>query len=158
MSLAILTPTGKAAAADQIEAARIVFGKSKFKFWHTSVKGSAFVDGVITEDGEIVGVAEIKTRDMTLDQLRSVFKNEWLITTNKVGFLKSAAIILGVPGYGILYCKPDNVALMVRICDAGGALTCEIRNEVTTTQATCNGGTAERMNSFIGMHLAKRYP
>jgi len=157
LSLAILTPQGQIYAADQIEAARIVFLRGSARFVHTNLKEKAIIDGVIVEDGIIVGVAEIKTRETTLSTLRTSFNNEWLITANKIDFLKTASILFDAPGYGILYLKPDKMCLMVKITDESGAICCDYCREETVTQATCNGGTATRVNAFINMSKAKHF-
>lgn len=157
MSLAILTEKGRKHAQEQIDAANIVFYRSSSKFHHTNTQKEAFIDGFITKDGIVEGLAEIKARDMTLDQLRLNYRNEWLITASKIDWLKSASILFCVPGYGILYLVPDQMCLMVKICDESGALCCDYYREETETQATCNGGTATRVNAFIKMDNAKAY-
>ena len=153
--LDINTPRGEIAKADQIAAAKIVFDGSEYKFHHTDTNGPARVDGVVTLEGMVVGVAEIKSRDMTEGDLIGQFKYEWLITMDKILDLVEAAKLLGVTGYGMLYLKPSQKVLVVRICDSKGNLTCKFRVEKTETQATCNGGTALRDNAFIDMRKAR---
>ena len=158
MSLAILTPQGRVHAQEQIDAAQIVFRRSKSRCHHSNLKDKAPIDCVITEDGCVVGVAEIKSRpNMTLAQLQNEFKNEWLISASKVDALKLGSIMLNVPGYGILYLKQENLCLMLKITDESGAVCCDYYRKETVTQATCNGGEALRVNAFINMSNAKVY-
>lgn len=158
MSLAILTPQGKIHAAEQIEAAHIVFGRSDSRCHHTNLKSPAPIDAVITKDGEVVGLTEIKSRPtMTLAQLRGEFRNEWLISASKIDALNLGSIMMDVPGYGILYLKQDKLCLMVKITDKGGGFCCKYYRKETETQETCNGGSVIRVNAFINMEEAKIY-
>lgn len=159
LSLDINTPQGRIHAAQQEEAANIVFKNGPNRFLHTRTNQSSFVDGVIADpDGYICGIAEIKARPkMTKSQLFGEFRGEWLITMNKVNFLASSCVIFCVPGYGMLYLVPEETVLMIKICEPSGLYCCDIRHERTVTQATCNGGTAFRDNAFIQMNTAKAY-
>lgn len=157
-SLDINTPRGKIAASDQERATQIVFGNNpKFQFIQTPLDDSAAVDGFIVSAGIVTGVAEVKSRDMDYATLMHEFKCEWLITYQKLLDLQSVSRLLKLPGYGLLYVKHSALVLVVTVCDASGDFCCRMRLQRTETQATCNGGLANRENAFIDMRGAKIY-
>lgn len=156
MNLAVDTPRGEEWLREQQEAVDIVFGKSPYRFVRTKTK-KAPLDGVIYEGDVLDGVAEVKCRDMVDSQLFGEFKGEWLISANKISFMKSACICLECFGYGILYLRPSKKVLVIKICDPSGAIIPPIRFDRCETQATCNGGTAWRVNAFVQMRGSTEY-
>jgi hypothetical protein len=158
-TLDILTPKGRQSLADQIRAMEIVFANSDkgHEFIHTGGEGAARVDGMIVRDKRIKHVAEVKSREMTLEQLRGPFHNEWLVTMDKILDLCNTARVFDVSGWGFLYCKPTGVVLAIQLCDQHGRLLCRYRTARTTTQASVNGGLANRVNAFIRMDKALEY-
>lgn len=158
MSLDINTPKGRVAAEQQHRATEIVFGKfSDFEFLHTPDTDAAAVDGFILKSGEMVGVAEIKSRDSTYDNMMNSFNGEWLLTFQKLLDIQSVSRLLRLPAYGFIYLVPDEMVLAVVLTDSSGELVCKYRNEQTQTQKTVNGGVANRINSFICVRGAKKY-
>jgi hypothetical protein len=162
MSLDINTPRGQVAAADQIRAAEIVFGGESqraagFSFIHTQTDEASAVDGFIVKDGMIAGLAEIKSRDMTYEQLMGPFKGEWLLTMQKLSDIAHLSKLLRVAGYGLVYCVPSNLVLGVLLTSKQGLIECTYRTENTTTKESCNGGSAQRLNAFIQMKNARIY-
>ena len=106
---------------------------------------------------DIIAAYEIKSRDMSVSDLEESFNNEWLITYEKI--LKGAAIskALCIPFYGLLYLIPDDLVMVIRISDVNGDVVVPFRVVRSKTQATCNGGTANRINAYISMDSAKIY-
>lgn len=123
----------------------------------TKKKLPASVDGVLFSKGEIVGVYESKVRALTLDQLRTQFNDEWLVTYEKICEGAQAARLLRVPYFGFLYLTLDNVGLGLRIADEAGQFLPRIRLERTVTQRTCNGGKALRTNAYIDVSRAQPF-
>jgi hypothetical protein len=157
-TLDINTERGRVAAADQKRATEIVFGNNhQFHFLHTPTTGAAAVDGFICKDGIVTGVAEIKSRDTTYENLMTAFGGEWLVTHQKLLDLQSVSRLLKIPAYGLLYLTKSGCVVVVAITDSEGFFICHHREETTKTQKTCNGGEATRENSFIDVFRAKVY-
>ena len=64
---------------------------------HTSKKGTAIVDGLLFKDGVLSGVVETKCRTCDTETFKNQFRNEWLITYQKVEDAKRCASLLHVP-------------------------------------------------------------
>jgi len=164
MSLDILTPKGQEAAAQQIEAMEIVFARSPERsFIHMpdkeeqSRKPASPVDGWLVEGIYAVAVAEVKSRDYTYETLCGEYQCEWLVSMHKLTSMANVSRIFCVPGFGFLYLVPSRMVIGTQFTDDNGLITCKYRTARTTTQATCNGGTANRLNAFISMKNAKVY-
>lgn len=126
----------------------------RVRYAHTPKREHATVDAVlVNDDDHLVAVVEQKSRTMSLDTLAS-WDYEWLVTLEKVKAAARICAALRVPLVGFLYLVPDEMLLVRRICDIDGAPVAPIRTERTTTQATVNGGTADRVNAFVDMRGA----
>jgi hypothetical protein len=110
----------------------------------------ADVDAVLWRK-HIVGVAEVKTRNMTFTELSRF--GSYLITYAKLTKLCSVAKALHCPGLLIVYLIPDNRTIWWKICDKTGDFLFNPKIERTETQATCNGGTAIRYNAYLPLSL-----
>lgn len=150
-TLAVLTPKGRAAVADS-EAAVEIFCRARpdFTIRVTDQSMPATVDGMMYRGNCLEAVLEIKTRDMTTEQLRA-WHNEWLVTFDKIIEARNIAKALCVPLVGFLYLKPERRLMVRRICGPSGLFTTKLRVETTETQATVNGGRAVRSNAFLDM-------
>lgn len=160
MRLDCVTPRGQIATADQMCAVRAVLATRKpgTTFANTSLEGAAVVDGFfVNRAGDVVAVAEVKTREMTEHQFWGEFKGTWLITHQKLLDIQTISRLLVIPSYGILYLKPSGVVLFRQLTNKAGEFVEEFQIERTATQATCNGGVAHRVNAFIPMHRAHRF-
>jgi len=156
MSLAITTERGKISAQDQHDALEIVFRDSEWSYKEFRNDKPSMVDAMIYREF-LEAVVEVKARDFGINQLRSTFKNEWLVSAHKIDSMMAASALLCVPGYFILYMKPDRMCMMVKVTEESGLPCRKYRMEETWTQATCNGGKALRVNAFIDMEDAKIY-
>ena len=152
MSLDINTARGQVSLADEQHVADWFNGKPGFKYIQTPKDKPAKVDAILTRHNEIIGVAETKCRyKICLTQFQNAFRNEWLITHEKVASGIKLANALCVPLYGFLYLVDDDVLLVQNLT------TTPMRVEATATQRTINGGVAIRENAFIPMNGAKIY-
>lgn len=117
------------------------------------------IDAVLVDsEGVIRGAVETKCRyGITFGAFKNTFKNEWLITMAKIIAAADVAKGLRVPLVGFLYLVEDETLLVQRISDKDGNFTAAFRCEVTQTQATCNGGVANRANAYINMAQSKKY-
>lgn len=158
MNLDINTERGQAAAADQLRAMEIVYGRSgELCFLHTPTNEAAPIDGFVARGDYVIAIAEVKSRDMTHEHLMRQFNGEWLLTMHKLADIAKLCGLLRLPGYGFLFCKPSRLVLAVILTDKDGRILCDYRTAQTETQATCNGGKANRVNAFIKMHSARIY-
>ena len=159
MSLDINTPKGRACAADQIEAMRIVYEQHpEFQVKFTSDTDGAVVDVFICKGNHILSTGEIKARhDMNYQRLMGERRGEWLLTMKKLTDMGQLCKLLCIPGYGYVYLPSDRLVLAVILCDRQGRIVCKYRTERTETQASINGGVAHRINAFIRMDNARKY-
>ena len=156
--LDINTPNGQRAAALQLRATEIVFGRSDaFSFVHTPTNDASAIDGFIVKAGVATGIAEAKSRDMTYEQLIGPFKGEWLLTLQKLQDIAAVSKLLFLPGYGLLYLVPSARVLVIPLTASNGNIICSYREEMTETQATCNGGKIFRENAYINVANARIY-
>lgn len=156
MSLDVLTPKGMEAVHHAF-AASIIWADHypNQVLYQTPQTRPAIIDGMIVKKQTIVAAVEIKARDMRLDDLRTKFRNEWLVTAEKVDRAIEIAKALTIPMIGWLYMIPEQTLLAVMLSQSDGTVVAKMRRERTETQATVNGGKASRMNCFISMDDAE---
>jgi hypothetical protein len=145
----VLTPKGQVTLEQEVRAA-FLFEQQypSMRYVGTPKDSPAVIDAVLIRKGSLYAVAETKCRGATLKQFKA-WQYEWLITQDKVERARDIAMVCGVPLVGLLYLVPDDLLLVQRIYNADGSPATAIRTEITTTQATVNGGTAIRNNAFI---------
>jgi hypothetical protein len=110
------------------------------------------VDAILWRSS-IVGVAEVKTRNLTYQQLSGF--GSYLVTFSKLEKLRSVAKALRCPGLLLVYLIPETKTVWWKVCDGQGEWTVDVKVERTSTQATCNGGTAMRDNAYLPLSLMK---
>jgi hypothetical protein len=159
MSLDCETPVGRAWIARQREtAARCAVA------WRVDVMGTVEpcrVDAMLARDGCLLAVAEIKSRAMTFAQLQK--HGTYLVTFEKLTAGRELAAQLCVPF--LLVVGLLDAIVYWQISNADGEWCClPITIDKTTTQATSNGGIADRTNAYIpankraGLHPIGVYP
>jgi hypothetical protein len=150
VSLDILTPNGQVSLKDEQIVADWVNGFDGRQYIQTPKKLPAKVDAILVKHNSIVGVVETKCRyNLSLLKFQTEFKNEWLVTWEKVKGGLQLAEGLCVPLFGFLYLVDDDTLLIREISEK------ILRTQVTATQRTINGGIAIRENAFIEMNDAK---
>ena len=151
--LDVLSPKGQKAIEDLRKGLALV----GHRYIETNQDRDADIDGFfLTDDGRtILAAYEGKARDMTLDQLRRSFDNEWILTFDKISKGAAIARALRVPLHGVIYLVPDNVALVIKLTDSLGNIITPLRTAVTETKANCNGGKAIRTNAYVRMDKAR---
>ncbi len=154
MALDVLSPRGQKAVA---YARRGLFLVGQ-PYVETRQDVDGDIDGFfLSSNNEVVATFECKSRDMSLAELRGRFKNEWILTFEKVSKGAAVARATRTPLLGVVYLTKDDKALVVRIADEYGNIVAPMRLAVTETQATCNGGAATRTNAYINMGKARLY-
>jgi hypothetical protein len=156
--LDILTTKGQQSLSDERIVAQWIESHFEFQYIETPKNYPALIDAILIGKNELKGVIETKCRyKLTLEQFKTTFKNEWLVTWDKVHNAIQIANSLGVPCFGFLYLVNDKVLLIQKLSEPNGKLNVKIRLETTETQATINGGKAIRTNAFIDMTSAHTY-
>lgn len=107
---------------------------------------SADIDAIFYRDS-VLAVGECKTRQLTLKQLKQF--GSYLVSYSKIEKLVSVSKSLQCSGLLIVYLIPDTTIVWCKVCDTQGKILVDISRKTTTTQATCNGGTAVRDNAYI---------
>jgi len=160
-TLDINTTAGQKTLGEERRVKEFVESQFKAQYVETDKKGSARIDAIMVRDGVIVGAAETKCRQTTIDQFRSTgsggFNLEWLVTWDKIATGIEMAKNLQVPFFGFLFLVPSSVLMVQKISDSNGLLQCKIRLAATETQASVNGGQATRTNAYIDMSGSKNW-
>lgn len=152
----ILTPKGQNTLVHEREAISLFLNSFPgFGFIETPKDTPAFIDGIITKDGVMVSGVEVKCRNMTQDDLANKYDSKWLITSDKLDCGVSVCDRLGIDFRGFLYLVPDKKLLIVPIFVFGKGWVTEPEYHMTKTQATVNGGIAERLNAYVDVSKAK---
>ena len=153
MTLAIHTPAGLRTVKQEDRLVELLRERAPdVEYMRTSRSGDrakAAVDAVLVRAGEVIGVAESKCRNITREEMRKSFDNEWLITAKKMFDCRAAGVLLQVPTFGLLYCVKDDSLVIVKLFDEDGESCRPMRFERTLTQATVNGGQAFRTNGYV---------
>lgn len=122
----------------------------------TPSERAGLIDAIFFRGVFIETIAEVRARDMTIAQLKGY--GDYLVTFDKLVKGRDLAKALAVPLHLIvgLYSEEAVLAHIVTfpICDSEGNWTAEFRTRSTTTQETCNGGTIERMNTYVTLRGA----
>ena len=124
----------------------------KIHFATTNDKSDADVDAVMWK-GDIVAVAEVKARNMTIAQLLKF--GSYLVTFSKLQKLRNVSMSLRCRGILLVFLIPESKIVWWNICNSNGDWLCDTKVERTQTQATCNGGIAIRDNAYLPVSLMK---
>ena len=119
----------------------------------TDKDSPALCDGFMVQNGIITGVFESKCRNATVQTFEKW--GSWLITYEKLDGLAWMSNKLCISAFGFVYCIQDDAILMWRITDREGNYIVELDLKKSKTQATINGGQAERVNAYLPFGHAK---
>ena len=146
MGLDVNTPKGQEYLSHQHDTMkRFCDNYRKFNLKHAETGSEdAAIDFVVTDLSKVVAIAEIKAREMTLDQLRRF--GSYLVTYEKIRKGIDTADALGVSFLLIIKLIPDDIIVYFKLNED---VDIEVRE--TETQATCNGGVAVRKNAYISL-------
>jgi len=163
----IKTPKGVKSLLDERKAVQLYLRyHPEVQFVETNKKMPLAVDGLVIEGGRLRSLVEIKCRyDADLDMFFDEYSGEWLITMAKVEKAIGLATGLGVSFEGWLYVVQSNALLVLPISsvelDADECVKATVQNlrkaAYTDTQATINGGTANRLNGYFDLYAATLY-
>lgn len=153
--LDVNTPKGQETLEQERDAVAIF--KRHYPTWeydHTAKDTAARFDAHLLEDGTRRAIAEMKCRNMSLDEFRGRYKSEWLLTLGKIMACKSVAQRFQVAFVGMLYLVPSKTLLAKTLWTPGKGWAVPYRVARTETQATVNGGKATRDNAYLDMSTA----
>lgn len=154
----INTPKGQETIVQEQECVHLFETQNpEFKYIPTDKSKPISFDGLLLKNHQLYAIVETKCRIVPEERFVHEFKNEWLITFEKLLKCSEVSSILGVPLVGFLYLVPDKVLLVKRLTNDNGQFVCSFHCENTVTQATVNGGAANRLNAFVDMSGAKRF-
>lgn len=151
----ILTPKGQETLAQERDAISLFLQSFPgFEFIETPKDTPADIDGIITKNGVMISGVEVKCRNMTADDLVNKYKNQWLVTADKLDRGASVCERLGIDFRGFLYLVPHNMLFIVPIFSYKEGWVAEVDYDLTETQATVNGGKARRLNAYVDVSKA----
>lgn len=123
---------------------------------HASPTGPAAIDALFSSGGVLTAVAEIKARDLSLRALQRMRPAGYLISLDKLRHGRTIAKALGVMFVVIVGLDADGLIVWWPISNGAGQWQTTFSTAYTETAATCNGGTARRLNAYLSltdMHL-----
>ena len=119
-----------------------------------SEEKAANVDRIaLNGEGAMCAAFEVKSRQMSLGQLRTF--GSYLVTQDKLIALSNVCKSLAIHGYLAVYLMQSNTVAYWHVCNKGGEMLIRFESAVTKTQATCNGGEAERENAYLSLDSMK---
>lgn len=104
------------------------------------------VDGVLTHEGRVVAVAEVRSRQSSLATLRA--RGSYLLTAEKLYALRDLSRLLACRAILIAYLED---ALVWWLVADDGEYRVRFTEDHTETQATVNGGRIVRLNAYIAL-------
>lgn len=108
------------------------------------------VDAVWVRNGVCVGCSEHKVRQITRDEIRTM-GDTYLITEQKLFDGIELSNKVGAAFYVAALFVPDQTAYVWKVTDDHGVPQFTWAAALTTTQETCEGGTATRVNAYLPM-------
>lgn len=154
MALGILTPKGVETVKQEEAMLDYLAGKWGVKWIAVSKDNAASVarvDGFFVRGQVVQAVYESKCR-VKWDGYDSL-----LITADKIENGATVSAILAVPFLVLLYVVPHGRVYCWRVTDSAGRVVLPMMRKRTETQATVNGGVANRENAFLKLENAMQY-
>lgn len=152
MNLDCNTPKGREYIKHQHSCLKKFCNTKGITYASTNDKKHADVDAILIKE-QIVGICEVKCRDMTLNQLTDY--GSYLITNEKIEKLQYLSNSLQCHGLLLVYLIPEDIICYWYICDTDGNLLLNYDIKTSETQATCNGGKATRENAYLPLQEMK---
>lgn len=133
--------------------------KAKFIQWKNSDPIS--FDGFIVEDGEIGGIFEFKSRNVSFKDDKIEYKGKWydtvILSQSKIDECVEFSQKYRVPFVFVFYAQKSASVHVIQITNSKGDYLFPYKTEKTKTQATINGGRATRLNAFLPLDKSKQW-
>lgn len=155
-----MSPKGQAALVQEAKAAEIFRSHNPDLTYVTTPKDKpSRIDGVLVDSGGTIrAVVESKSRyGISAENFKARFRNEWLITYEKMVNGAKVAELFHVPLVGFLYLVESETLLTIQLADQWGHFSQPFRVEKTETTRDINGGKTFRNNAFVRMDAARAY-
>ena len=160
MTLDINTPRGQSALAYERECIEAFCNLyPDYNFLETDKNEPAAIDGFfyLHKRNWVDCAVEVKTRNMTTEQLMCDYGNEWLVSYDKILKGQQLSELICSPFVGMLYLIPEKKILTIKITDNRGKFLLDFDVRKTRTSASINGGEVIKENAFIPMEKAKEH-
>lgn len=158
MGLDINTPKGQATLKQEREAIRLLRKHCPdLRYTHTPKETESVIDGIIVDAKSCnqLYLVEMKCRNMTFQQFSCEYDSNWLVTYDKIEAARRLSESLVLPFHGYLYLLPERKLLVKELYVPKRGWQASFAVRKTVTQATCNGGKANRDNAYIDMTGAR---
>jgi hypothetical protein len=152
-NLDINTPKGQKTVAEEIKMLKYVSKCWNVRIQITKKDQAVPHDGRILKYNKIAGIFESKNRQITLEELETW--GSWLITFEKLEKCRLLAKEMKVPFYGFLGIERSDLVMYWKIADENGNYLFDFPHYNSITQATVNGGEANRDNAFLPITFGK---
>jgi hypothetical protein len=156
----INTPRGQSALAYEHECIEAFCNLyPDYHFLETDKNEPAAIDGFfyLHKRNWVDCAVEVKTRDMTTEQLMCDYGNEWLVSYDKILKGQHLSELICTPFVGMLYLIPEKKILTIKLTDNRGKFLVDFDVRKTKTQECINGGEKIVNNAFIPMDTAKEH-
>ena len=160
MTLDINTSRGQSALAYEHECIEAFCNLyPDYRFLETDKREPAAIDGFfyLHKRNWVDCAVEVKTRNMTTEQLICSYGNEWLISYDKILKGQQISELICSPFIGMLYLIPEKKILTIKLTDNRGKFLVDFDVRKTKTQECINGGEKIVNNAFIPMDTAKEH-
>jgi len=147
--LDVNTPRGQYFREQEEILIRILEKRWRVLVVQTPKREAAACDGffVGVDNFEIRAVFEDKCRELSYEQF--VQAGEIIINESKIRKGVQLSRLLTVPFFVVVYLIHDGSIVFWKITDHKGSELLNLRTEKRMTNASCNGGKAERLNAFL---------
>lgn len=156
--LVVNTPEGQKLMQYQRDALDLFVRRfPKMTYKQTATIGEnakAVIDALFYKENDegVSFAAEVKSRYITHQKLKTDYDNEWLLSLKKIDQIKILSDLLQIPFWGFLYLRPENTLLYIKIYDPlQKDFTCEMRVEPKTTTGPVIHDTTTELCAFINM-------
>ncbi len=143
------TTKGKVYISHQMECIDVLAKAWGVSLYATQEDKAADIDAIAIKGNRISAVMDVKSREMDLDQLKRF--GSYLVTFDKLLKIREIATRLTVPGLLVVYLVRDKRVVYWTICNRDGYMLPRLESRISTTQATCNGGEANRYNAYLSL-------
>jgi hypothetical protein len=125
------TPKGQSYIVTQMACLTCIEAAWKCKAFATNGESTADVDAIIIRDNTVSAVAEVKSREMSLDELEGF--GSYLITFEKLLKLRNVGLALHVPCFVIVSLLKSQQIVYWKIADASGNFLASWLTDTTPT-------------------------
>lgn len=153
VSLDCVTPRGQIYISHQADCLARLAARWNCDIYSTAENAAADIDAIAVRAARVSAVLEIKSREMSLPQLKSF--GSYLITYAKLVKMCEMSSRLCVPSFLVVSLLADQSIVYWKISDADGQMTILPECRESRTQTTCNGGQIVRCNAYIPLDQMK---